>query len=200
MTTLILVRHGETDWNRDRRIQGATDIPLNDTGRAQVRAAAATLRDRLGGAAITLAASDLLRAQETAEIIGAELGAGAPRLYPGLRERMYGEAEGMLVSEFFTTYGESWSPDVPGAETPAALRTRAVAAVVQAVRDHRAATAPENAVLVAVAHGGLIREVIGHASGDTLPAPGERIPNGSLHEFLVERDALRLLAYDAIAA
>ncbi len=64
---LILVRHGETDWNRDRRIQGTTDIPLNDTGRAQAREVAERLREELEGVGpVVVASSDLSRAAETA--------------------------------------------------------------------------------------------------------------------------------------
>jgi len=79
VTTLILVRHGETDWNRDRRIQGSTDIPLNDTGREQARDAAAGLRETLELPTF-MAASDLSRARETAEILAGELDLAAPRL------------------------------------------------------------------------------------------------------------------------
>ena len=196
MTALTLVRHGETDWNRDRRIQGATDIPLNDTGRAQAKATAAVLRARVpADTPVTIVSSDLARARETAEIIAAELGVPAPRLYPGLRERSYGEAEGVGVDEFRARWGEWHIADVPGAEPWADLRARAITTLGQAVRDHRRATAPASATLIVVSHGALIREIMRHATAGELPPAGERLLNGSAHDFVYERDHLRLIAY-----
>ncbi len=200
MTALTLIRHGETDWNRARRIQGSTDIPLNDTGREQARAAAAALRERGGELPVNVVSSDLSRARETAEIIAAELGAAAPRVYPGLRERSYGEAEGVDATEFLQRWGDWHSAEVPGAEPWPHLRRRALSALSRAVRDHRAQTAPGAASLVVVTHGALIREVIRHASGGELPPAGERLANGSAHELLFERDRLRLVSYAGAVA
>ena len=198
VTLLTLVRHGQTDWNLARRIQGSTDVPLNDTGREQARDAAAALRRDLeaeGGPAPVIVASDLSSARETAEIIAAELGLAAPRLYPELRERAYGEAEGVLVEEFGERFG-GWDRDsIPGAESRSELRRRAVRAARRVVRDVRHDTAPTPVAVIAVSHGALISELIRHASGDSLPLPGERLGNGSLHRFVVERHSIRLLSY-----
>lgn len=201
MTALILIRHGETDWNRDRRIQGSTDIPLNDNGRAQARATAAVLRERLPGAdQPTIVSSDLARARETAEIIAGELGLAAPRTYRGLRERAYGEAEGLGVDEFRARWGDWYTAEVPGAEPWPDLRERGIAALGRAVRDHRRATAPVAASLIVVSHGALIREIIRHATAGELPPEGERLLNGSAHDFVYERDHLRLIAYAGLVA
>lgn len=196
MTLLTLVRHGETDWNRDRRIQGSTDIPLNDTGRAQAREAAAALRaDIDANAPIVVAASDLSRARETAEIIAAELGVDGPRIYPELRERGYGEAEGLGVDEFAERWGDWHAAQVPGAETTEDVLARALTGLRQAVGDARRETAPGAASLIIVSHGALIRSVIGHASSGEYPLRGEKLPNGSRHRMLFERDRIRLLSY-----
>ena len=201
MTTFILLRHGETDWNRDRRIQGATDIPLNDTGRQQARDAAAALRETLDPAIPhVVVASDLARARETAEIIATELGLPAPHLYPELRERAYGVAEGMHVDEYFQQWGDWHGTDVPEAETRDDLRQRALHGLAQVSRDVRRETAPAAASVIVVTHGALIREVIRHASGGTLPREGERLANASAHTVLFERERLRLLSYTPIAA
>ena len=198
MTRLILIRHGETDWNRIGRVQGSTDIPLNDTGREQARDAAAALRSHLDDAPVFLAASDLSRAAETATIIGAELGLGAPRLYADLRERAYGEAEGRTDVEFRARWGSWHSAQVPGAESRDQLRTRALRGIRHVVRDARTLTAPNPATVVAVAHGALIREVIDHASGGAFPPAGARLANGSAHVLLWERDRVRLLSSAAV--
>ncbi|WJL95494.1 histidine phosphatase family protein [Microbacterium sp. ET2] len=201
MSSLILVRHGETDWNRAGRIQGLTDIPLNDTGRAQAREAADRLRAELTGTIpdagrdaaedAVIVSSDLQRASETADIIAAALGLGTPRRYPGLRERAYGEAEGLVTAEFQRRWGHWHIADVPGAETRADLRARAIDALLRVRQDASVdGTIPP---LIAVAHGALIREVIGHATQDRLPEPGVRLPNGSLHRFDIERGSLRLM-------
>ena len=195
MTLLTLVRHGETDWNRARRIQGSTDIPLNDTGREQARQVAELLRDRMPAASpVIVVSSDLSRARETAEIIAGALEIDPPRTYPQLRERAYGEAEGVDTAEFLERWGDWHSAEIPGAEPWPALRARALAALQQIVRDVRQTTAPASASVIAVAHGALIREIIRHATGGELPPVGFRLPNGSTYDLLLERDRLRLLS------
>ncbi|MET0672458.1 MAG: histidine phosphatase family protein [Microbacterium pygmaeum] len=201
MTILTLIRHGETDWNRDRRIQGSTDIPLNDTGRAQARETAATLRDQLDPSSpVIIVSSDLVRASETAEIIAAELDLPAPRRYPGLRERSYGEAEGLDSAEFFRRWGDWHTAEVPGAEAWPALRARGLAALTEVVRDARRETAPAAASVLVVTHGALIRELIRHATAGELPPVGARLANGSAHSMLFERERLQLLSYAGATA
>ena len=197
MTLLTLVRHGETDWNRDRRIQGSTDIPLNDTGRAQAQEAAVLLRGQLdtSSAAPIVVSSDLSRARETAQIIAAELDLPAPRAYPALRERAYGEAEGIEASEFIRRWGDWHSAEIPGAEPWPHLRERGLRALAQVVRDARRATAPAAASVIVVTHGALIRELLRHATGGELPPTGQRLANGSAYTVLFERERLQLLSY-----
>ena len=195
MTILTLVRHGETDWNSGGRIQGSTDIPLNDTGRAQARELAATLAAEYAGREAVIVSSDLSRAAETADIIAAALGTTVSRRMPGLQERSYGDAEGMDAPSFYDTYGPWHAADVPGAETWPAVRERALAALAEVVSD-----TPEGVDIIAVAHGALIREVIMFATDGAFPREGERLPNCSATTFRLDGDTWEMLAYAGVAS
>ncbi|WP_424935705.1 MULTISPECIES: histidine phosphatase family protein [Bacteria] len=189
MTFITLVRHGQTDWNLARRIQGSTDIPLNETGREDARTAAKALaRD----AHDAVYASPLRRAQETAGIIAAELGLAAPALTRGLREREFGEAEGMSVPDYLERYGD-WHAEVPGAETMHAVRDRALDSIDRIARAARRRSSPRTESIVVVSHGGVIRALLLHVSGGALPRDGEPLRNGSVHRFVADRGELRLL-------
>jgi broad specificity phosphatase PhoE len=95
VTTLLLVRHGETDWNADGRLQGHTDRPLSDLGRRQAQ----RLAEELEGEELeAIYSSDLSRARETAEIVGERLGLPV-ELDPGLREKDWGNWEGLTAVE-----------------------------------------------------------------------------------------------------
>jgi broad specificity phosphatase PhoE len=201
VTTLTLVRHGETDWNLRRLIQGSTDIPLNDTGRRQAQEAAERLRERLTeDAPIVVASSDLSRARETAAIIAAEFAVPGPQTYPQLRERNYGDAEGVDIGEFRERWGDWDHAVVPRAEAWSDVRIRALSGLRAAIRDARHATFPVAPSVIVVSHGALIRELIRHATGGEFPSAGERLANGSAHTFLMERDRLSLLDYAGIQA
>jgi probable phosphoglycerate mutase len=105
MRRILLARHGETAWNALGRLQGHTDIPLNETGRAQARA----LADGVAAAGIAaVVTSDLARARETGEIVAAALGLAAPVIEPGLRERRFGVFEGLTRDECATHHPEAW--------------------------------------------------------------------------------------------
>ncbi|MGH7041626.1 MAG: histidine phosphatase family protein [Acetobacteraceae bacterium] len=136
--------NGETDWNARNLSQGNIDIPLNASGIAQARAAAELLRGR-GIASIV--ASPLSRARITAELAGEALGLPVA-IDEGLREVAFGVQEGQPMSDWFAEWIAGRATPA-GAESFAALRNRAVAAV------NRATTHPPPVLVVA--HGGLFR-------------------------------------------
>jgi len=182
MTELYLVRHGETEWNAARRIQGRTDIPLNDTGRRQAREAAELLARRSWHGVY---ASPLDRAHETAEIIAARLGLDGVTDIDALIERDYGEAEGMGFDEIEALYPEGVR--APGQETREEVAARVVPALLELAERHPGER------LVIVSHGGAIRSVLQTAEPGT---QHPRITNASVHSFRVEDGALRLIAFD----
>jgi len=151
MATLLIVRHGETDWNASGRLQGHTDRPLNDYGRRQ----AAELAQRLESDDVAaIYASDLSRAKETAEIVGARLGL-AVALDPDLRERNWGSWEGL-------TPGERDAVEFEG-ETPEEHRERIMRAVRRIAERH-----PGQRIVV-VTHGGSMRRIQAAVMGVALP-------------------------------
>ena len=95
MTAFYVLRHGQTDWNQQMRLQGSTDIPLNETGREQARHAAGFL---VGQGLTKIIASPLSRALETARIVGERLGL-EPVIDARLIERNFGNFEGMTIDE-----------------------------------------------------------------------------------------------------
>lgn len=162
MGNWYLVRHGETDWNAEGRVQGQSEVPLNARGRAQAQATAARLRAARFTAAY---ASDLGRVTGTARPIlrGREL---TLLTLPALQERNYGAWEGMTHAEIQArdpqryaeqfTGGVTWQP--PGGESMRQLYTR-VAAATDRLRE---AHAGDDGDLLLVAHGGSLRVVIVH--------------------------------------
>lgn len=180
-TELYLVRHGETDWNRQRRIQGLTDIALNDSGREQARATARRLATRRWDGVFT---SPLSRARETAEIIAAELGMPQPTALDALVERNYGEAEGLDFAEVDRLWPERAA--VPGQETREEVTERVLPALQELAGAH-----PGESLLV-VSHGGAIRAVLMAVQPD---ASHGAISNGSVHSFRFA-GSLELIAFD----
>ena len=153
MTTILLARHGETDWNSERRWQGHSDQPLNDRGREQARALAAELAERPIDAVYS---SDLLRARNTAQIVAAELGLEI-RIDPGLREVDVGTWSGLAHSEIEASDPDGfrrWQEGGKGwerGESYDEMGERVVASVIAIAAAH-----PGETVLV-VTHGGSIR-------------------------------------------
>jgi 2,3-bisphosphoglycerate-dependent phosphoglycerate mutase len=174
MTTLLLARHGETDWNRELRIQGSSDVELNELGRKQARA----LADELAGVELdAIYASDLSRARATAEAVAAtkEL---PVRLDPRLRERAFGSWEGLTREDI----EERFQPeDRPDGETDEEVRARVLAAI-----DEIAAAHPGEQVLV-VSHGGALNALWHHALGERI----ERWANCAVYKLAVRDNGFR---------
>jgi uncharacterized phosphatase len=166
---IALVRHGETDWNRQRRWQGRSGVALNETGRRQALAAAPLLIDRRWSWMIT---SPLPRARQTGELIST----GLPELPIDsdreLVERDYGVADGMLAVEAAAAWPDG---NFPGMESDQELRRRGAAAL----RRIAAGRADDGIV---VAHGAFIRATITELCGYDAP----RIINGSVSLLAVQ--------------
>ncbi|MDR2098496.1 MAG: histidine phosphatase family protein [Rickettsiales bacterium] len=138
---VYFVRHGETDWNRERRLQGRTDVPLNRTGIRQAEELAKIISNLKVGAIIS---SPLKRAAETAEIIAAQL--AIPIEYnENLVERCFGVAEGLVRKEIIAKYSSllvmdgdfiDWNRTViPGGESPEVRHSRLSAALSEIFAD-----------------------------------------------------------------
>ena len=150
MTELLLVRHGETDWNREHRVQGHTDVPLNAAGRAQAEALAESLADVLLAGVYS---SDLARARQTAEIVSRRQGLEVV-LEPGLREKNFGSWEGLTDLEIAERFPDAVRGRWGDGETTEEVAGRALTAI-ERIR----ARAPNGPVLV-VSHGGAIRTIL----------------------------------------
>lgn len=170
MTDLILIRHGETAWNAEKRMQGHLDIGLNDEGLRQAAALGRALCNEPIDAVVT---SDLLRARQTAEPIGAVRGL-SPTTDKGLRERCFGVFEGLLYADL-----ERSHPDAYRAWKARELHTRYPPGQNQAetlqefsdrvlVTIDRLAHAGKYRTLAVVTHGGVLECIYRAATGTSL--------------------------------
>lgn len=161
---IIAIRHGQTDWNAAGRIQGRTDIPLNDTGRQQVQAATLALPNGID----CILASPLQRALETAQIINARY--QIPLLTDNrLTERDFGDFEGMSMHELDLPAMRRWTDNLP---TPNGETIRDVATRVFACLDSIKKTYAGKTILL-VAHAHVVRTIIWYFNG--IPDPKNEI-------------------------
>lgn len=158
MTKVILVRHGETDWNKNARFQGQTDVPLSETGRGQAERVAEKLADEK---VFAIYSSDLSRAYETASIIAKQHGLEVKKS-KALREINFGLWEGMdrqVITDEHRDLYQQWLDNPMETRTPQGenfieVQSRALTALREIASEH------PNETVIVVAHGGLIKAVI----------------------------------------
>jgi probable phosphoglycerate mutase len=198
-TRIIAVRHGETSWNVDARIQGQTDIDLNDTGRWQAdRVAEALAREPVDA----VYSSDLGRAHQTAQAIARRSG-GRVIPHQGLRERSFGMFEGRTFHEIHQAWPEHaqrWRKRIPdwappeGGESLLALRER----VARTVHDVASAHAGQQIVLVA--HGGVLDALYRLATGQEVDSPRTwQLPNGAINRLLWTPTGLTMVGWSDVS-
>ncbi|HSB66359.1 MAG TPA: histidine phosphatase family protein [Anaerolineales bacterium] len=184
MTKLILIRHGETDWNTEGRWQGQVDLPLNARGQGQAEQIASCLSDSEISA---IYSSDLRRAVETAEALGKLTGLPV-RTDPRLREIHQGKWQGLLVREIKECYAEAFqrrhenplSVAPPGGETAQDVHERVIHAIEQILEEH-----PEETVAI-VSHGFAIAVTLAHYKKVPFEKVWDLVPrNASIHTLEV---------------
>ncbi|MGG2482737.1 histidine phosphatase family protein [Brevibacillus borstelensis] len=171
-TVIYLVRHGETDWNLARRIQGHSDIALNESGRSQAQKVGVRFR---GETIHAVYASDLARARETAQCIAENVGCTVSTLTT-LRERCYGEWEGLTYEEIKVRFA-NMDETACGIETFEDMQQRAAAALTE-LADRHAGKA-----IVVVSHGGLINSFLHGVTGGQQGTGITRIDNTGISVF-----------------
>ncbi len=194
-TRIIAIRHGETAWNVDTRIQGQLDIPLNEKGRWQAQRLARALASSESPSAIYC--SDLLRAWDTAQSVAGSLGLRSVSA-PGLRERGFGSFEGKTFVELEAAWPQEtarwrqrdpqWAP--PGGESLRDFRAR----VLDATRELAARHVGEQIALVA--HGGVLDVLYRDALGLELQATRSwELGNASINRILWSPQGLSIVGW-----
>ena len=202
-TQILLIRHGETPWNRIKRMQGHLDIPLADTGVMQAKQLAERFaREARGGARLdAIYSSDLLRAQHTAAPIADALGMSV-QLREGLRERHYGQFQGYdhgEVAQRFPDAFADWqtrNPDFAplGGESQRMFFARVIATVTALAQAHRGER------IACVAHGGVLDCVYRYAHGLPLERPREHaLLNTSVNVVDFEDESARVVEWADVA-
>ncbi len=194
VTRILAVRHGETDWNRETRIQGHTDIGLNANGLAQARRLGKALRDEPLAA---IYSSDLDRARATAEAVavhhGIPVGTDA-----GLRERGFGRLEGLTWAEIESLHPDdalAWRkrhPEFapPGGESLLRFRERIVSTV------HTLAARHLGQQVLIVVHGGVLDVLYRDATRQDLQAPRAwELPNTAVNRLIWSPEGLGLVGW-----
>jgi probable phosphoglycerate mutase len=188
---VIMVRHGQTDWNHEQRYQGQRDIPLNETGRRQARELALALQHE---AIDAIYCSDLIRAKETAQIIARPL---ALEVIPDprLREMSFGRWEGRTFSEIYRDYPEQFEEwfrhtsdyTVPGGESVNLLLERFRALMEDISRKHAG-------TVLLVTHGGVMRSFLYSILGqDPRELWENALEPGTLVKLMINGDDIQIL-------
>jgi probable phosphoglycerate mutase len=186
VTRICFVRHGETNWNIEQRLQGQMDLALNATGEAQ---AVAVGRRFVGSTATALYSSDLLRARQTAQPIAEALHLPIV-LLPALRERHFGRCEGMTLEEISHQYDDDaraiqcHDPDYAspgGGESRRQHQVRILGCIEHLVREHAGQS------IVVVTHGGALDVIYRRARQLPLEAPRDYpIPNAGINWIAID--------------
>jgi probable phosphoglycerate mutase len=193
-TRIIAIRHGETAWNVDTRIQGQLDIGLNVTGHWQARRLARALVDEPIAA---IYSSNLARAWDTAREISRVAGL-TPQAHEGLRERGFGVFQGKTFTEIEAAWPEQalrwrkrdphWTPQ--GGESLTTLRQRVTRAATELAQRHHGEQ------IVLVAHGGVMDVLYRAATGQDLQAPRTwNLGNATINRLLWTPDGLTLVGW-----
>jgi len=194
-TRILAIRHGQTAWNADGRIQGHTDIALDDTGQWQAERLAEALQ---GEALHALYSSDLLRARQTAQPLQ-RFSAESLRLDTGLRERSFGRLEGLTFAEIERRWPQEaarWrqrdADFAPGGgETLKAFYARCVATAVRLAAAHAGQT------IVLVTHGGVLDMLYRAAARLDLAAPRRwELGNASVNRLLYSPEGFSIVAWN----
>lgn len=194
-TRLLLIRHGETEWNRDQRVQGHQDVPLSETGREQAR----RLRDRLHAEPDVIYTSDLQRAWMTAEILAQNAVGVIPEAR--LREVGMGRFEGLSIPEIrlkFPVAWTAWRRDAirhrpPGGETLEDLQARVFAAVGDRLPRHPGQT------VALVTHAGVVRVLVcGLLRVGLEVYPHLRVDNASITRFEFRAQGPSLVGFNEV--
>ncbi|PPE66684.1 histidine phosphatase family protein [Caldimonas caldifontis] len=193
-TRILAIRHGETAWNVDTRIQGHLDIPLNDTGRRQAQRLAAALADEPLHAVYS---SDLSRAHQTATALAGAIGLPV-RAVPGLRERAFGHFEGRTFREIEAQWpdqAQRWRQRDPdfcpaGGESLTSFYARVIE------QAQTLATAHAGQTIALVAHGGVLDCLYRAATRVDLKAPRTwELANASINRLLHTPEGFTLVGW-----
>ena len=194
-TRILAIRHGETAWNVDTRIQGHLDIPLNDIGQWQAQRLARALA--ASDPIHAIYSSDLLRAHDTARAIAGATGAPLAT-HPGLRERCFGIFEGKTYVEIEAIWPEEsmrwrqrdphWAPQ--GGESLVQVRERIALTLNELAARHLGQQ------IVLVAHGGVLDQLYRAATGQDLQAPRTwQLTNTAINRLLWTPQGLSLVGW-----
>jgi 2,3-bisphosphoglycerate-dependent phosphoglycerate mutase len=193
-TRIIAIRHGETSWNVDTRIQGHLDIPLSANGRWQAERLAGALKDEPIAA---IYASDLTRAWETAQYVGRAKGIAVTKEI-GLRERGFGDFEGKTFAEIEVLLPEQslrWRKRDPefspaGGESLVALRSRVIGAAQRLAAQH------PGELIALVGHGGVMDVLYRAATRLDIQAPRTwALANAAINRLLWTPEGFSLVGW-----
>ena len=193
-TLLCVVRHGETAWNAEGRVQGQLDVPLNEVGHAQARAVATALQGERFDA---IYSSDLQRVTQTAEPIARMLGLPV-QLDPRLRERHYGMFQTLTYADVKILHPEDYARfkakdldyDFRSGESLRTFSARSVACLADIAARHAGES------ILVFTHGGVLEMARRHATGSRLTTVREfEIPNAALNRLAIAGDAWSILGW-----
>ena len=188
---IFLLRHGETDWNKEGRMQGRKDVPLNETGRRQIEKSAEALKEMLSELEVMIA-SPLVRAHESAEIVAKKLSYAKENIAiePLIMERSFGIVEGSIYTEIAEKYPDGNYPEAESVEQLIERASQAFQKIVSLYQDKKQ--------ILIVAHGAILYAMLTAISDRNIQYGGSatKIDEGSIHRVVYENGIKEIARYN----